>query len=93
LPRKGFVFDVRTKALCCKALTVLEDGTYDAIVVDTEVRDDGAVVVSLAIAAGSHRGEMVDLRAEQMRGDPVDLLGVPATITVEGGVPRVRFEP
>jgi hypothetical protein len=93
LPHKGFASDVRTKPLRGKALVMLTDGTYDAIVVDVEDRDDGAVLVSLAIAAGPHRGEVVDIRAEHLEGDAVDLLGIPATISVKGGAPRVRFEP
>lgn len=72
---------------------MLEDGTYDAIVVDADDRGGDGVVVSLAIASGAHRGEMIDLRSGDLHGDPVELLGIPATITVEGGVPRVRFEP
>jgi hypothetical protein len=72
---------------------VLEDGTYDAVVFDVADADDGATVVSLTIASGPHRGEVVDLRASNLAGDPVDLLGIPATITVVEGQPRVRFEP
>ena len=79
--------------MCCKAFVVLEDGTYDAIVFDAEEAGDGAIVVSLTIAAGQHRGEVVELRSSGLAGDPVELLGIPATITVEDGRPRVRFEP
>ena len=35
---------------------------------------------------------MVTLRAENLARDPLDLLGVPATITVAEGRPSVRFE-
>ncbi|HEX6568647.1 MAG TPA: hypothetical protein VF015_05760 [Acidimicrobiales bacterium] len=71
----------------------LPDGTYDALVVDTSERDDGSVAVDLTIIGGPARGEVVTLRAEGLHGDPLDLLGVPATITVAGGAPSVRFEP
>ena len=71
---------------------MLEDGTYDAVVFDVE-EEEGATVVSLTIASGPRRGEVVDLRSENLGGDPLDLLGIPATITVEDGRPRVRFEP
>jgi len=70
----------------------LPDGTYDAMVVDTATRDDGSVAVDLTIIAGEAKGEVVTLRAENLAGDPLDLLGVPATITVAEGRPSVRFE-
>lgn len=72
---------------------MLEDGTYDAIVLDAEEGGDGTTILSFTIAAGSHRGEVVELRAADLQGEPVELLGIPATITVVGGEPRVRLEP
>jgi hypothetical protein len=71
----------------------LADGTYDALVVDAVERDDGSVAVDLTIVAGDAKGEVVTLRATGLAGDPLDLLGVPATITVADGAPSVRFEP
>ncbi len=70
----------------------LPDGIYDALVVDTATHDDGSVAVDLTIIAGEAKGEVVTLRAENLSGDPLDLLGVPATITVADGSPSVRFE-
>lgn len=73
---------------------MLEDGTYDAIVFDVDDAAAGdAVVVELTVLAGSHKGEVVSLRADAWTGDALDLLGVPATITVAGGEPSVTFEP
>ncbi|HKE74258.1 MAG TPA: hypothetical protein VKB57_11620 [Acidimicrobiales bacterium] len=71
----------------------LVDGAYDALVVDAEATGDGAARVELTIVAGPAKGEVVALRAEGLRGDPIDLLGVPATLTVRDGVPSVVFEP
>ncbi|HEX5945115.1 MAG TPA: hypothetical protein VFY82_02510 [Acidimicrobiales bacterium] len=71
----------------------LADGSYDALVVDAVEHDDGSVSVDLTIIAGASKGEVVTLRATGLEGDPLDLLGVPATITVAGGSPSVRFEP
>jgi len=71
----------------------LADGTYDALVVDAEAGDDGSVGVELTIVAGPAKGEVVALRTAGLTGDPLDLLGVPATITVRDGEPSVRFEP
>lgn len=73
--------------------SALPDGIYDALVVDTSEHDDGSVAVDLTIIAGAAKGDVVTLRAAGLDGDPLDLLGVPATITVTGGEPSVRFEP
>jgi len=72
---------------------VLGDGTYDAVVVDVGPGDDGAVAVDLAIAGGPHRGDVVRVVERDHEGDPIELLGLPATITVVDGQPSVRFEP
>lgn len=71
----------------------LPDGTYDALVVDTSEGDDGSVAVDLTIIAGPAKGDVVTLRAAELDSDPLDLLGIPATITVADGAPSVRFEP
>ncbi|MDD9372264.1 MAG: hypothetical protein PV358_19230 [Acidimicrobiales bacterium] len=71
----------------------LPDGTYDALVIDAADHDDGSVSVDLTIVAGPSKGEVVTLLASGLEGDPLDLLGVPATITVSDGSPSVRFEP
>ena len=70
----------------------LPDGTYDAMVVDAAGAEDGTVAVELTIVAGPAKGEVVALRATGLPGDPLDLLGVPATITVRDGAPAVRLE-
>lgn len=70
----------------------LPDGTYDAIVVDAEDAPDGAVVLHLAILAGPHKGQVVELRGPA-GADPLALLAVPATITVTDATPTVRLEP
>jgi hypothetical protein len=71
----------------------LADGRYDALVVDAEAAEDGSVGIELTIVAGSAKGEVVALRASGLAGDPLDLLGIPATITVLDGVPSVHLEP
>jgi hypothetical protein len=73
--------------------TPLPDGTYDALVVDAREQEDGSVAVDLAIIAGPAKGNVVTLRASSLDGDPLDLLGIPATITVTGGEPSLTLEP
>jgi hypothetical protein len=74
-------------------MTDLTDGTYDALVVDATATDDGACRVELTILAGTHKGEVVAVRATGLAQQPLDLLGIPATLTVESGTPSVTFEP
>lgn len=68
------------------------DGRYDAIVVDADAGVDGEVVLELAIAAGDHRGEVVTVAAAGLGRDPLDLLAIPATLTVADGEPTVSLE-
>lgn len=72
---------------------VLEDGSYDALVVDATEGGDGSARVELTIVAGDHKGEVVTIRGAGLGDRALDLLGVPATITVRHGTPHVRFEP
>ena len=72
--------------------TVLDDGTYEAIVVDAEDLDDGAVGLEITLVAGPHKGEVVTVRAAGLGRDPLDLLAVPATLTVADGEPTVSLE-
>jgi hypothetical protein len=71
----------------------LPDGTYDAIVVDADEVDDATTTLELTVLAGPHKGQVVELRGPRGDHDPIDLLGLPATITVTDGRPRVRLEP
>ena len=76
---------------------MLEDGTYDALVIDAETVDgagsEGIVRLDLTVIAGPHKGEVVALRGHFANTDPVDLLGIPATIVVRDGQPSVTLEP
>lgn len=70
---------------------MLEDGTYDAVIVDAEERD-GGVHLELTVVAGPHKGDVVAITAHGLDRDPLDVLGLPVTVTVEGGAPRVVVE-
>ncbi len=71
----------------------LPDGRYDAIVVDVDELDEATTGLELTILGGPQKGRVVDVRGPRGAHDPVDLLGIPATITVTDGVPSVRLEP
>jgi hypothetical protein len=70
--------------------TELPDGDYDAFVVDVE--EIGPLRVHLTIVAGEHKGLVVTLDASEPIGSFVDLIGMPATITVADGVPSVAID-
>ena len=70
---------------------MLEDGTYDVIVVDAE--DDGeAIRLELTILSGAHKGEVVSTLAEGSSIDEIDALGLPGTLTVRAGEPSVLLD-
>lgn len=73
-------------------LRVLEDGTYDVVVVDAEAGDGGGIALELTVLAGAHKGELVQITAIGIGRDPLDLLAVPATLVVTNGQPRVQLE-
>ena len=70
---------------------MLEDGTYDGIVVDAE-EDGDAVRLDVTILGGPHKGEVVAVRAVGLADDPLDLLAAPCTLTVADGEPRVALD-
>ena len=75
----------------CYEATVLPDGHYDAFIVDVSVEDDIATL-ELTILAGEHKGGVVTVGARGLGRDEMDLIGMPATLVVEAGVPRVTVD-
>jgi hypothetical protein len=75
---------------------VIPDGTYDAFVVDaaTGRADDGTehMHLELTILSGEHKGHIVTLTATGLPGTEIDLMGMPATLTVTDGEPSVRID-
>lgn len=72
---------------------MIEDGTYDVMVVDAD-RDEatGVLRVEVVVTTGARKGDVVGLRATTVEGEPVELLGLPGTLTVTGGEPRLTIE-
>jgi hypothetical protein len=71
----------------------LEDGRYEVFVVDVEEDDANDVThLELTIVSGARKGEVVRVRANNLRGDALGFLGLPATMNVVDGLPSVRFE-
>ncbi|MCU1371259.1 MAG: hypothetical protein JWO77_2453 [Ilumatobacteraceae bacterium] len=73
---------------------MLDDGTYDVLVVDAEALDQppGAIRVELTILAGPSKGDVVALTTTGIDRDPLDLLAEPGTMTVTDGQPHLTFD-
>ncbi len=71
----------------------LIDGFYSVVVVDAfeDTNRDG-VHLELAITQGQAKGEVVSLHASSTTRSAIDLLGLPATLEVREGQPRVIFD-
>lgn len=72
---------------------MLPDGVYDVVVVEVEDRGDDRTVLDLLVLGGAHKGEVVNVAAVGVRYDPVEALGLPGTLEVTDGRPRVTLEP
>ena len=70
----------------------LPDGTYSIFVIDAEEVSDEGVRLELTVTAGEHKGEVIAIRASHLRGDPIMLMGLPGTLTVVDGTPRIDIE-
>ena len=71
---------------------MLPDGTYDAFVLDAhpvDGGDPGVVRVEITITAGPSKGAVLTVTGDIGSEEAIDLLGVPATLVVSGGEPRL----
>jgi hypothetical protein len=74
---------------------VLDDGQYDALVVDAHAHEEGShdeLTLIVTIVAGAHKGETVEVRARNLGRDELELLAAPATLVVRDGEPEVRLD-
>lgn len=71
---------------------VLDDGDYDAFVLDVDDTDEGGTRLDLTLTTGEHKGRVLSIASRSRIGDPIDLLGMPATITIAFGSPSVRID-
>jgi hypothetical protein len=69
----------------------LANGVYDAFVVWAEERDDGALALDLTITTGARKGDVVSVRASNAPQDAIALVGLPCTLHVRDGQPRVEW--
>lgn len=73
---------------------MLDDGTYDVIVVDATPFDGtaGGLQLEVTVLAGIHKGEVVALLAVGLGVDELSALGTPGTLTVRDGSPDLVLE-
>jgi hypothetical protein len=69
----------------------LADGVYDAFIVWADEREDGAIALDLTITTGAHKGDVVSVRATDVPRDAIELVGMPCTLRVHAGQPRVEW--
>ena len=69
----------------------LADGTYDAFIVWAEERDDNAIALDLTITSGTRKGDVVSVRATDAPRDAIALVGMPCTLHVSSGEPRIDW--
>ncbi|HUQ39211.1 MAG TPA: hypothetical protein VM030_03580 [Acidimicrobiales bacterium] len=73
-------------------MTPIDDGIYDAIVIDVARNVEDLVHVTLTITRGDQKGMVVELNARDMPRDEVSLLGLPVTLVVTDGEPRMTLD-
>jgi hypothetical protein len=69
----------------------LPDGRYDAFVVWADARDDGRIAFELTFTTGAQKGQMITVLARS-NADPIALVGLPCTLIVDAGQPRLDFD-
>lgn len=74
----------------------LPDGVHDAFLMDvhTDTDDLGRPMqrLDLTVVAGEFKGLVVTIVTGQPLGDEIELIGMPATITVADGEPSVTID-
>ena len=71
--------------------TPLADGVYDAFIVWADERDDGTIALDLTITTGERKGDVVSVRATDAPRDAIALVGMPCTLHVSSGQPRIDW--
>jgi hypothetical protein len=73
-------------------MTAMPDGRYDVFIVDAETIDETTMRVELAMVTGDDKGDVFAIRGPLLADDPVELLGLPGTLIVTDGVPRLQVD-
>ncbi|MEY2475633.1 MAG: hypothetical protein QOG87_948 [Actinomycetota bacterium] len=73
---------------------MLSDGSYDVFIVDAQEDEEisRAMHIELAITSGARKGDVITMRAANMQRDAIALIGMPATLRVVDGEPRLTID-
>ena len=73
-------------------MSEMADGTYDVFIVDAETIDETTMRVEIAMVSGDDKGDVIAMLGPHLARDPIELLGLPGTLIVRDGVPRLEVE-
>jgi hypothetical protein len=74
------------------SMSAWPDGDYEVLVVDAESAAENVLRLDLVIVSGASKGEVVSVRAVHLGRGPIEVMGLPATLRVVSGVPRVELD-
>ena len=82
------------RAARLETVETIPDGDYDVLVVDIEASEDDtqSARLELVIVSGERKGEVVSLRSQGLTRDAIEVLGLPATLHVVSGTPRLELD-
>lgn len=69
---------------------MLPDGRYEVFVIWAERDDEGQLRVELTVTTGEYKGDVVPVVGAFPRTDPIALTGMPCTLVVDDGTPRLE---
>lgn len=70
----------------------ITDGRYEVFILHAAIVDQNTMSIEMTMVSGDDKGAVVALRGPHLARDPVSLLGLPATLVVDAGVPRVVLD-
>lgn len=70
----------------------LDDGDYDAIVIDARENAERVLSIDLALTSGARKGEVITVAGDVGAHDAIAWLGLPATLRVVDGEPRLTLD-
>lgn len=73
-------------------MNAMPDGRYDVFIVDAETIDETTMRVEVAMVTGDDKGDVFAIRGPLLADDPIELLGLPGTLIVTDGVPRLQVD-
>ncbi len=70
-------------------MSELRDGEYEVVVIDVESVDATTSRVDVVLVTGARKGDVMSVLARNLTTSPLDLMGLPATLRVIDGAPRL----